>query len=192
MSIRLPRPFTCLGAAVASILLLGACLPTAQAKEKSIIDFTLYHREADGTISKPYEYAWGDWGSRVQNFRDKGTLIVAPSCNGGLGENNTPADFEGCQYMELTYVIGNGNQATTFSFYLEDKDGTKQAWMIPLTDKPRGRDLVERMELAKPSYVEAPGSTPGLNPKKIKVWQVRGDNSAPRIELLLVRLVQAK
>jgi len=146
MSIRLPRPSICLGAALVTILLHGALLPTAQAKDKSIIDFTLYHREADGTISKPYEYAWGDWGSRVQNFRDKGTLIVAPSCNGGLGENNTPAEFEGCQTMELT----------------------------------------------KPSYVEAPGSTPGLNPMRIKVWQVRGDNSAPRIERLLVKLVQAK
>jgi hypothetical protein len=109
-----------------------------------------------------------------------------------MGDNHADLDLGGLKVVELVLVIGNGNQATALSFFLEDKDGTGHAWNLPLTDKPHGQQIRYRLDLGKPDYVQAPGKTPGLNQKKIAVWQLRGDQTAPYVEVLALKLESAQ
>ncbi len=153
--------------AVAALSLACCALPSLRAAEETLIDFAHYPRESADQEIRPYEYAWGDWNNHVNNLRGKGTVIQGRSGKGGIGENRTGVDFAGSRVLELRYVVGNGNRAGTFSFYLEDKDGTKVAWNLSLADKPVGRELRQRIDLGKPDYTESAGKTPGLNLKKI-------------------------
>jgi hypothetical protein len=173
---------------VAAVAFANFALPSLRASGETLIDFTYFPREPSGREVRPFEYAWGDWNNHVNNLRGKGTVIKSASGNGGIGENNPGADFEDAKVLELHFVIGSGNQARLLSFYLEDKDGTQVAWNIPLTDKPAGREIRQTFDLERPDYTQNAGAKPGLNLKKIKVWQIRGDNSPPGVEILLIKL----
>lgn len=185
-----PR-FTPLLRCLALLLFFPAVL--ASAKEEEILDFKTIRRDPDGTIFKCYQYSFGDWGGgKVIDLRGRGALIQAPSGKGGIGENKTLVRFDKTPVVELVLVIGNANNANAISFGLTDRDGTEQTWQIPLAGLPKGLDQRIRLDLTKPSSEQKPGDKPGMDLKRLSVWQVRGDFTAPNVEVLLVQLVGLK
>lgn len=177
---------------LSAVLISGILSPLARAGAPAeLLNFGDYRRDPDGTTLRPYEYAYGDWNKAVSAFRNQATLIKAPSGNGGIGDNHAGLDLGGMTAVDLILVIGDGNLAKKLNFLLQDKDGTGNVWNLDLTEKPHGRDVRFHLVLNKPDYVEKPGKTPGLNPGKIVVWQLRGDQSALNVEVLAVKLVQA-
>jgi hypothetical protein len=165
------------------------CAEAAQVKEKVLIDFTSFRRDPDGTTFRPYEYAYGSWDKHVIDLKGRGTLIKAPDGKGGLGENKSMIDFSKSPMISLSFVIGSANQAKGVNFSLEDKDGTEETWWIPLENKASVPLTAFRFDLSKPDNKPKPGSTAGLNLKKINTWQVRGDYTEAKVEVLLVKLV---
>jgi len=179
---------------VLTALLAGSVLvPILRAARApaELLNFADYRRDPDGTTMRPYEYAYGDWNKHTSPFRNQGTLIQAPSGNGGMGDNHASLNLNGMVAIDLILVIGNENQATALSFYIEDNDGTGQAWNLPLAEKRPGENLHFRLELAKPDFGQKEGKKPGLNLKKISVWQLRGDQKSPRVEVLALKLVES-
>ena len=175
---------------LALLLLLPAALV---AKEVELIDFRKIVRDPDGTTFKCYEYTFGDWdGGKVMNLQGRGVLVQAPSGKGGLGENKTGVRFDQTPLLDLYIVIGNANPAKAINFDLTDKDGTEQTWQIPLEGLPKGTDQHIRLDLTKPSSEQKPGKTPGMDLKKVMKWQIRGDYSDLKVEVLLVRLAGQK
>lgn len=189
-----PNPMTTSRFILSVRLALLLLLPTALvAKEVELINFKNAHRDPDGTTTKCYEYTFGDWDAgKVINLTGKGALVEAPSGKGGLGENKTGVEFGQTPLVDLYFVIGNANQAKAISFGLTDKDGTEQTWQIPLEGLPKGTSQHVRLDLTKCSSEQKPGRTPGMDLKKIVTWQVRGDYTDPKVEVLLVRLVGSK
>ena len=181
-----------------AVALLGVSLTTlprlhaASSRESVLIDFTTVRRESDGTIFRAYEYAYGDWEKHVIDLRDRGTLVQASSGKGGMGENKTSLSFEKPTTIELEFVIGNANASPAINFSLEDRDGTEQSWTIALSGKPSGQVLRQKIDLAKSDTESKPGKTAGLNLKKLSSWQVRGNWSDSKVEVLLVKLTQQK
>jgi hypothetical protein len=175
---------------LAFLLLLPVALA---AKEEVLLDFKHISRDPDGTIYKCYQYTFGDWGEgKVIDLRGKGALVQAPSGKGGLGENKTLTRFDKTPLVDLHFIIGNANQAQAISFGLTDKDGTEQTWQIPIAGRPPGTDQHVRLDLTKPSSEQKPGKTPGMDLKKILTWQVRGDYTDPKVEVLLIQLTGQK
>ena len=177
-----------LGAGLVALPRLRAASP----RESVLIDFTSFHRDPDGTISRPYEYAYGDWEKHVVDLAGRGTLVQAPSGKGGLGENKTALSVGKTTVVELEFVIGNANQSAAINFSLEDRDGTEQSWTIPLSGKPSGQVLRQKFDLGKSDAEPKPGKTSGMNLKKITTWQVRGNWTDSKVEVLLVKLTQEK
>ncbi|HEX2860795.1 MAG TPA: hypothetical protein VHN79_04115 [Lacunisphaera sp.] len=172
------------------LLLLPAALA---AKDEVLLDFKVITRDPDGTIYKCYQYTFGDWGGgKVIDLRGKGVLVQAPSGKGGLGENKTLVRFDKTPVVDLHLIIGNANQANAISFGLTDKDGTEQTWQIPLTGLAPGANQRVRLNLTKSSSEQKPGKTPGMDLKKILTWQVRGDYTDAKVELLLLELLGQK
>lgn len=185
---KIPR----LGLLTATLLtLLGLC-PLLPAADSTLVNFANYTRDPNGRTTNPYEYAYGDWNKHLSAYKSLGTLIKAPSGKGGMGDNHADLDLAKLTAVELVLVVGNGNKASNLSFFLEDKDGTGYAWNLPLEGKPRGQEVRFRFELGKPDYVQTPGKTAGLNQKKIAVWQLRGDQTAPYVEVLALKVVPAQ
>lgn len=181
-----------LPAAVAAVLLGGLAAP-AWAKEEVLIDFADVRKDPDGTVLKHYEYTYQDWGSgHVIDLAGKGALVKSKSGRGGLGENKTMVKFDKTPVVELVFVIGTANQAKGLSMALTDKDGTEHQWQIPFAGKSPGQTVHHKMDLTKRDQELKPGKTPGLDLKKIVGWQVRGDSSAPNVEVLLVKLTGQK
>ena len=175
---------------LALLLLLPAALV---AKEVDLLDFRNVRRDPDGTTFKCYEYTFGDWGGgKVINLRDRGALVQAPSGKGGLGENKTLVRFDQAPLVDLYFVIGNANLAKVINFSLTDKDGTEQTWQIPIDGLPKGANQHARLDLTKSSSEQKPGKTPGMDLKKVVTWQIRGDYSDLKVEVLLVRLAGQK
>lgn len=188
---KLPRSI-CAILTIAALHLSGVLHPAARAaqnKEVVLIDFADTRKDPDGTLFRPYEYAFGDWDNHVSDLRRRGVLIKAPSGKGGLGENKTMVDFSKSSTIELYFVIGNANRATTLWFSMEDKDGTEQTWTIPLAEFPPGQSVHASLDLNKCSSEQKPGKNPGMNLKKINTWQVKGDFTAQNVEILLVKLI---
>jgi hypothetical protein len=179
---------------LAVLLAGGLPCPSAFAADPGalLVNFADYRHDPDGTTMRPFEYAYGDWDKHVSAYRNQGTLVAAATGKGGMGDNHASLNLGGCPAVEMVLVVGNGNQAATLSLLLEDKDGTGHVWNLPLSDKPKGREVRYRLDLLKPDYVQAPGKTPGLNKSKIAVWQLRGDNESPRVEVLALKLVEAQ
>lgn len=174
---------------LAAALVLACFLaPVTRAEDRLLVDFADYHQERDSRPSRPYEYAYQDWDKAVHPLPGKGTLVQAPSGKGGLGENKPAADFGKLRAVEIFLVIGNANQARSLSFGLVDKDGTDWGWNLALEGKPRGAVLAYRLDLAQPDYETKPGKAKGINLDKLTSWQVRGDFSAPSVEVLLIRM----
>jgi hypothetical protein len=167
-------------------------LTAAEPKEAVLIDFATVKRDPDGKVFRVYEYAYGDWDKHIVDLRGRGTLIQAATGKGGFGENKTMVQFGKHPTVDLHFVIGNANQAQTVNFSLEDKDGTEQTWIISLVGKPRGQPLRQLLDLGKADGEIKPGKTPGMNLKKMATWQVRGDYSDAKVELLLVKLTAQK
>jgi hypothetical protein len=177
----------------AACLAATFCLTDAQAaapKEKVLIDFTDIRRDPDNKIWRSYQYAYEDWDKgKIIDLPAKGTLIKAPSGKGGLGENGTTVRFDKLSELELVFLIGNANRAKSITFALEDGDGTEHQWSVALENRPTGRELRHRIPLAQPDSEQKPGKKPGLDLKRVRTWQVRGDYTEPNVEVLLLRLV---
>lgn len=188
-----PR-FILAGLLVPALLLnlLSLPLPAAPAKEEVLVDFTDVNREPDGTITKNYEYDFGDWSKHISNLPRRGCLVQSPTGKGGLGESKTTVEFDKTNYALLVFVIGNANNAKSIVFLLEDTDGTEHSWTIPIEGLAKGHEQRFPIDLTKPSSEGKPGKKPGLNLKKISTWQIKGDWSEPNTEVLLVKLVAPK
>ena len=185
--------FACAALALVVITAVSpARLLAAKPQEKLLIDFADYHRDPNGTVFRAYEYAFGDWNKHIVDLRGRGTLIKAPTGKGGLGENKTMVEFGKFPVVDLQFLIGNANQAQALSFSLEDKDGSEQTWTISLAGKPRGQLLQHRLDLGRPESEPKPGTTPGMNLKKIAAWQVKGNWTDSNVEVLLVKLTAQK
>ena len=175
---------------LALLLLLPAALA---AKEEVLLDFKHFTRDPDGTTYKCYEYSFGDWGNgKVTDMKGGGALVHASSGKGGLGENKTLLRLDKTPLVDLYFIIGNANQATGLSFGLTDKDGTEQTWQIPIAGLPKGTLQKVRLDLNKSSSEQKPGKTPGMDLKKLTTWQIRGDFTEPKVEVLLVQLIGQK
>jgi hypothetical protein len=172
----------------ALVLLMLAPL---SAKEEVHLDFKEIKRDSPTSpLIKCYQYSFGDWGDgKVIDLKGRGALVQAPTGKGGLGENSTMLRLDKTPQVDLEVIIGNANQATAISFGLTDKDGTEQTWQVPIEGRPRGTPQRIRLDLTKPSSEQKPGKTPGMDLKKLSVWQVRGDYSDRKVEVLLVRLI---
>lgn len=158
-------------------------------KESILIDYADVRREPNGkVVLRPYEYAYGDWDHHAIEIPDRGTLIQAPSGKGGIGENSPMARFRDCTALALYFTIGNANQAQAIAFFLEDADGTKQTWNIRLARRPAGQPMRLRLHFEKPDAQETPGKKPGLDLAHIAAWQIKGDWSDAKVEVLLMRL----
>lgn len=167
----------------------------AETKEEVLIDFTDSHRDpesAGGAVFHAYQYAFETWNRHVIDLPRRGVLVKAPSGKGGLGENDTSAEFKGMKALSFYFVIGNANAAEKISFTLEDNDGTVCNWTVKLAGQPPGRLIRLRMDPAKPDNTEKPGRKPGLDLKKVENWQVRGDWTEPNVEVLLVKVTGEK
>ena len=174
----------------ALLLLLPASLA---AKEEVLLDFKHFTRDPDGTTYKCYSYTFGDWGDgKVHDLKGEGALVRGSSGKGGLGENKTLLRLDKTPLADLYFIIGNGNKANALSFGLTDKDGTEQTWQIPIAGLPKGELQKVRLDFNKSSSEQKPGKTPGMDLKKLTTWQVRGDFTDPKVEVLLVQLVGQK
>jgi len=183
-----------LSARLALLVLFPAALA---AKAEVLLDFKHFTRDPNGTTYKCYQYTFGDWGTvsgkaRVTDLKGQGALVQAPSGKGGLGENKTLLRLDKTPQVDLYFIIGNANKATAVSFGLTDKDGTEQTWQIPIGGLPKGTDQKVRLDLTKASSEQKPGKTPGMDLKKLLTWQIRGDFTDPKVEVLLVQLVGQK
>jgi hypothetical protein len=168
-------------------------LAAAPAKEERHIDFTDVRKERTGEVTvKGYDYAYGDWSKHLISLPERGCLIQAPTGKGGLGENKPMVNFAKYPAMQLVFVVGNANRATSINFSLEDNDGTEQSWSVPLEGLARGTTHHFPLDLTKCTTEARPGKQPGLNLRKISVWQVRGDFTDQKVEVLLVKLVTPK
>ncbi|MEO6003763.1 MAG: hypothetical protein ABIZ04_09810 [Opitutus sp.] len=166
-------------------------VPLLHAGEEVLLDLCAYHRDPNGSSSRPYEYAFGEWNKHVLDFNGRGTLIKAPNGKGGIGENKTSLEPGKSALVDLQFVIGNGNKAAAINLSLEDRDGTEQSWAVPL-EGAAGQLVRVRLDLSKPTTETKPGTTAGLNLKKLNTWQIRGDWSDRVVEVLLVKLTAAK
>jgi hypothetical protein len=178
---------------VVSFLLLLLSAPFASAKDEVVIDFKSIRRDPDNTIYKCYEYTFGDWGNgKVIGLKGRGALVQASSNKGGLGENKTLVRFDKTPQVDVLFVVGNANQAKAISFGLTDRDGTEQTWQIPLAGLPPGTDQRVRLDLTKASSEQKPGATPGMDLKRLSSWQMRGDYTDAKVEVLLVQVIGLK
>lgn len=181
--------------AVAATCACAGFLPStvraAGSRAVVLIDFTNNRRERDGTAFHAYQYVFEEWQKHVFDLPRRGVLIQAPSGRGGLGENNPRLRLDRHPALVFHYLIGNANSAAAIAFSLEDSDGTVAAWDLPLAGVPQGVELGRRIVLTEPSREEKPGKKPGLDPKRIVTWQVKGDWAAPKVEVLLIKLEKA-
>jgi hypothetical protein len=174
-------------------LLLLALLLTvsAGAKDLEVIDLVHMERQQDGTYLNSYEYAYGDWdNNRAVQINGRGLLVNLAGSKGGIGENRG-LDFRKQSKARIEFIIGNRNRASSFVFTLEDKDGTNQSFDIPLQGQPVGVPLAARLDLTKPSRTNEPGAKPGLDLKRLKVWQIAGNWQSEPVEILVLRVLAA-
>lgn len=171
------------------LLLLGGTTAFAAVKNLVVVDFTYMPRNPDGTRERGYEYGFGDWDDKkkVTQIPDKGLLANLVGSKGGVGENRG-LDFRKHTLARLNFIIGNRNQAESFGFSLVDKDGTDHSWDITLKGQPRGVALNPLIDLTKPGREDKPGKTPGLDLKKLKVWQIKGNYQDAAIEVMFVKV----
>lgn len=160
----------------------------AKPREDKIVDFTDFRREKGKVVLRPYEYAYGDWDKHVIELVDRGVLVQASTGKGGIAENSTQVRFRDYSALALYFSIGNANQAQAIGLMLEDADGTQQSWQIRLAGRPSGQPMRLRLHLDKPDSTDNPGKRPGLDLAAIKMWQLKGDWSDRKVEVLLIRL----
>jgi hypothetical protein len=171
------------------VLLLGSPVAFAAVKDMVVLDLFHMTRNTDGSHERGYEYSFGDWegGKKVAQVPEKGLIVNLAGSKGGVGENRG-LDFRKHSLARLTFIIGNRNQAESFGFSLVDKDGTDHSWDVSLKDRPKGAMLNPLIDLTKPSREEKPGKTPGLDLKKLKSWQIKGNYQDAPIEILIIKV----
>ena len=160
------------------------------AKPKVLIDFTVQEVSRDGADVRPinkYDYAWDTWTNKIV-FLDKRGLLIPFLPGKGCFGGDKQMKLTDYSAVELTAVIGNQNVSTGCAITLIDSDGTEATWDLPLAGKPRGADLVYRLELAKSDRQDKPGKVPGLDKIKIRKWQIKGNWQEPKVEVLFVKL----
>lgn len=166
-----------------------AVLPAAAVKDIEVIEFTHSPRNPDGTYERSFEYSYGDWGDdKVVQVNGKGLLVNLLGSQGGVGENRG-LDFRKHTKARVFFMIGNRNRASGFGLSLEDKDGTNHNFDIPLRGQPVGQVLAATLDLTKPSREEQAGSKPGLDLKKLRVWQIKGNWQAEPVEILVLKVM---
>ena len=177
---------------VASALCCGSIAQAeTKPKTKELIDFTRQEVERDGAenvrVIKKYGYSFGDWQDKIVFLEKRGLLVPYLPGKGGFGGDKQwkLGDFAA---IELQTLIGNRNEAAAFGITLTDADGTEATWNLVLAEKPRGVDLVYRLDLAKCDREDKPGKTPGLDKTKIKKWQIKGNWQAEKAEVLVAKL----
>lgn len=176
------------------LALLVACAAgplRAAVKDVVVIDFTQMPRNTDGSRQRGYEYSFGDWsddtGRKVGQILDKGLLVNLAGSKGGVGENRD-LDFRKHSRARIDFIIGNRNRAEAFSFTLVDKDGTDQSWEVSLKDRTKGLPTHGVVDLATPGREDKPGKKPGLDLKKLRTWQIKGNYGDEPIEILIVKV----
>jgi hypothetical protein len=176
----------------ASLLAVSlAALPAADLPKDIVeIDFVRAIKTPDGGFQRAYDNDWDDWQGtkKVAQIPEKGLLLNHVGCKGGLGEDRT-LDFRKHSKARILFVLGNGNQATSIIFSLVDKDGTDQAYEIPLADQPRGTPISYLIDLTQPSRVDKPGKVAGLDLKKLRSWQLKGNYGDAPIEILITKVL---
>ena len=171
------------------LLLLCGTTAFAAVKDLVVVDFLQMARNPDGTRERGYEYTFGDWDDKkkVGQLPDQGLIINLVGSKGGVGENRG-LDFRKHTKARVTFVIGNRNQAESISFSLVDKDGTDQSWDITLKDQSKGATLSRLLDLTQTGRAEKPGKTPGLDLKKLKSWQFKGNYQDAPIEVMIIKV----
>jgi len=172
------------------LLLIGSTAASSAAvKNLTVIDFPTMVRNPDGTRERGYEYSFGDWEGKkgAVQIPDKGLLVNLLGSKGGVGENRG-LDFRKHTLARVSFIIGNRNQAESFGFSLVDNDGTDQAWDVSLKDRPKGATTTILLDLTKPAREDKPGKTHGLDLKKLKTWQIRGNYQDLPIEVLFLKV----
>lgn len=158
------------------------------AKDVEEVNFLRMERNPDGSYERTFEYAYGDWGNnRAVQVQGKGLLVNLAGSKGGIGENRG-LDFRKHTKARIDFIIGNRNRATSFVFTLEDKDGTNQSYDISLQDKPKGAPLSAVIDLTTPARVNQPGGKPGLDLKRLRMWQLAGNWQDLPVEILFLKI----
>jgi hypothetical protein len=165
---------------------ISGVLPAA-GKDLEVINFVAMYRNPDDSYERAYEYMFGDWqnSKSVAQVAGKGLVVNGVGSKGGVGENRG-LDFRKHTKARITFLIGSRNKAKSFQFSLVDKDGTDQAFDVPLENRPFGVEQAYTVDLTKRSREDKPGSTPGLNLKKLKSWQLKGSYQDDLSELLFL------
>jgi hypothetical protein len=177
-------------------LLVAGLIPVHSVKaDAKLIDFTYIARDTttgEDSTERAFEYSFGDWGNgKVIQVRNKGLLVNYLGSNGGVGANKR-LNLRGSARIQIEFIIGNRNAASSFSFGLEDADGTKQSFSIPLADKPVGRPISHVFAVDQPTSTDAPGKVAGLDVKKLKVWQLKGNFQTQPLEVLVSKVTGVK
>jgi hypothetical protein len=177
---------------VGSLVLLASILASASAagpKDLVVVDFTHMRRDPGAEPQRSYEYSFGDWEGKKGVFQveGKGAIVNLLGSKGGLGENNG-LDFRKHTKAKISFIIGNRNQAESFTFSLADSDGTECSFDIPLKGLDKGALLYAIIDLARPAREDKPGKKPGLDLKKLKTWQLRGNYQALPLEILFEKI----
>ena len=164
-------------------------LAALRAADDVVIDFTYMDRNTEGIYTKSYEGAWGDWGDKrhVSQVIGKGLLINHAGSKGGINENRDIGVGKN-KSIRVTYIVGNGNQATSFTFTLIDRDGTECSWDVPLQGQPKGSIVNCALDLTNPDRTTKPGKTPGLNLQKLSTWQITGNYQEAPIEVMIQKV----
>ena len=173
---------------VLALLLACAACPLV-AKDIVVVDFALMPRNPDGSRQRAYEYGYGDWGDagrKVIQIMDKGLLVNNAGSKGGVGANSDPG-FGANTRARIDFIIGNQNQADSYSFSLEDRDGTDHSWSIPLKGQPAGQPIGVLLDLTK-GKEDKPGKKPGLDLKKVRTWQIKGNFQDKPVEMLVLKV----
>ena len=177
-------------------LLLAALISAQSAQaDAKLVDFTFIARDTttgEDSTERAFDYSFGDWGDgKVIQVRNKGLLINHLGSSGGVGANKR-LNLRGSSKIQIDFIIGNRNAATSFSFSLSDNDGTDVLFSIPLEGKPVGKPVSHTFEVSSPTNTEKPGSTPGLDVKKLKVWQLKGNFQSQPLEVLVSKVTGVK
>lgn len=185
------KTIVCLLTLAAALCLGASAVAETKPKAKELFDFTTQSVERDGVetvrVIKKYGYSFGDWQDKIVFVEKRGLLVPYLKSKGGFGGDKQLKLGE-FNAIEVLALIGNRNEAAAFGVTLIDADGTEATWNLALAGKPRGADLVYRLELAKCDKEDKPGKAPGLDKTKIKKWQIKGNWQDAKTEVLVAKL----
>ena len=148
---------------IGSALTLAACSTTAQAAvllsdlNNVGLDFTYLSFDNNTTVFPTF-------------YRVAGTADQF----GGAGSNFAPLDISSQPLLEVSARIGSGNQNAAFNVLLQDSDGTQVGYTFAETLFNTSTFTNAYALIATPSFINLPGSAPGLNTSAITQFQLQG------------------